>query len=581
MYKDFFGFRERPFKLVPDPSYLFLSRSHEEALAHLNYALTQGDGFVMITGEVGTGKTTLCRSFLRDLQEDTAAAYVFNPRLDSLQLLKAINDEFGIDPSADNTKDLIDTLNAFLMERKADGCSVILLIDEAQNLSMPVLEQLRLLSNLETSTHKLIQIILVGQPELARMLESYELRQLGQRITLSCRLAPLSYSETMAYIQHRIHIAIQRPAVRFSRSALRAVHKYAGGVPRLINMACDRALLTAFGRNRRDITGPIVRSAVAELTDRAEGRRGGSARGKDLLVLALLCLVLVITLVHRPVDIISSNDTGETGWGAPRPLPLVEEPVTVATAEAEKPGIEGAFPRDPGAEPVVNLADILADIGSIGPRRSGIEAILSLWVPTPQVDPQLNDILADGEYFRIAARQNGLLVRTIGCDLNLVRSLELPAIVGLRVDGSSSVGYLTLTGIGPDRITLMGGERYGRIEADPEVLMANCAGSIHIVWKDFHTLTGLIPYSSPPDSVIALKMLLLNAGFDGIEVNPIYGENAERAVREIQHGHRIGVDGVVGAFTKIVLYNRIHALEIPHITGSDTEASRTQRIRQL
>ena len=186
MYKNFFGLREKPFKLVPNPVYLFLSRSHEEALAHLNYALTQGDGFVLITGEVGTGKTTLCRAFLDDLKENTEAAYVFNPKLDSLQLLKAINDEFGIDSDADNTKDLIDVLNVFLMRKKAAGCNVILLVDEAQNLSKPVLEQLRLLSNLETNTHKLIQIILVGQPELAEMLETYELRQLGQRITLSC-----------------------------------------------------------------------------------------------------------------------------------------------------------------------------------------------------------------------------------------------------------------------------------------------------------------------------------------------------------------------------------------------------------
>ena len=165
MYENFFGFKEKPFKLVPNPEYLFLSKSHEEALAHLTYALSQGDGFVEITGEVGTGKTTLCRAFLENLDDDAIAAYIFNPKLDPRQLIKTINDELGIKCKTDNTKDLIDNLNNFLMRQKTLRKKVLLLIDEAQNLSKNVLEQLRLLSNLETSKEKLLQIILVGQPE--------------------------------------------------------------------------------------------------------------------------------------------------------------------------------------------------------------------------------------------------------------------------------------------------------------------------------------------------------------------------------------------------------------------------------
>ena len=196
MYNNFFGFKEKPFKLVPNPAYFFLSKCHEEALAHLNYAISQGDGFVQITGEVGTGKTTLCRAFLESLDSNTKPAYIFNPKLGPKQLLMTINDEFGIETKSDTTKELIDNLNAFLMRNKASGNRVILLIDEAQNLSKNVLEQLRLLSNLETNKDKLLQIILVGQPELAEMLESRELRQIGQRITLSYYLTPLSFSET-------------------------------------------------------------------------------------------------------------------------------------------------------------------------------------------------------------------------------------------------------------------------------------------------------------------------------------------------------------------------------------------------
>ncbi|MBW2711993.1 MAG: AAA family ATPase, partial [Deltaproteobacteria bacterium] len=226
MYENFFGFKERPFKLVPNPAYLFLSKSHEEVLAHLAYAVIQGDGFMEITGEVGTGKTTLCRAFLENLDHNTKAAYIFNPNLNSVQLLKTINDEFDINSDADNTKDLIDTLNSFLIMQKTQGNNTILLIDEAQNLTKEVLEQLRLLSNLETAKHKLLHIILVGQPELKKTLNSFELRQLSQRISLSCQIIPLNYKEVTEYIEHRISIASQKPGVKFTRAAYRSIYKY-------------------------------------------------------------------------------------------------------------------------------------------------------------------------------------------------------------------------------------------------------------------------------------------------------------------------------------------------------------------
>jgi general secretion pathway protein A len=178
MYQNFFGFKERPFQLVPNPAYLFLSPSHEEALAHLTYATSQGDGFVVVTGEVGTGKTTLCRAFIESLDDQTEVAYIFNPKLTAIELLQTICDEFGIQTSADTTKAIIDAFNAFLMEKKSQGLQVLLIIDEAQNLNHDVLEQVRLLSNIETNTEKLLQIILVGQPEMADLLDSYELRQL-------------------------------------------------------------------------------------------------------------------------------------------------------------------------------------------------------------------------------------------------------------------------------------------------------------------------------------------------------------------------------------------------------------------
>ena len=314
MYSNFFGFKERPFKLLPDPTYLFLSKSHEEALAHLKYAVEHGDGFVEITGEVGTGKTTLCRVFLDRLSDDTEAAYIFNPRLDEVQLLKAINDELHIASSGKNAKELVDALNAFLMQMKAANKNVIVIIDEAQNLSIDVLEQLRLLSNLETTRSKLIQIILVGQPELAEMLDSHELRQLGQRVTLSCYLAPLTFNETSAYIEHRLQIALTKPGRLFSKSALKEIYKYASGIPRLINIICDRSLLIAYSRNRKKISGNMVRMAIRELWSRGDHRkRFPLKRRTTAAIMVAAAVVLAVLLLPGIVQ-------RETGVGPTDPI---------------------------------------------------------------------------------------------------------------------------------------------------------------------------------------------------------------------------------------------------------------------
>ncbi len=299
MYNKFFGFKEKPFKLVPNPKYLFLSKSHEEALAHLSYAVSQGDGFVEITGEVGTGKTTLCRVFLDGLDESVEAAYIFNPKLDALQLLKTINDEFNISSAPDNIKELIDILNVFLIEQKAADKKIIVLIDEAQNLSKEVLEQLRLLSNLETTRDKLLQIILVGQPELGEMLGSYELRQLSQRITINCNLSPLSFQETTEYIRHRIALASHRAGPQFDRTAYRAIYKYSRGIPRLINIACDRALLNGFSRNSYNVTGSIAKEAIKELTKMHDTQPSSNLQGKPAFtVLATVLIISLILLLH-------------------------------------------------------------------------------------------------------------------------------------------------------------------------------------------------------------------------------------------------------------------------------------------
>ncbi len=299
MYEPFYGFEEKPFKLTPDPAFLFLSATHEEAWAHLKYALSQDEGFMVITGEVGTGKTTLCRSFMEQLDDTNHVAYIFNPKMDARQLLQAVNDEWGlVSESSDTIKTLMDRLNSFLLERKIANESVLLLIDEAQNLSVDILEQLRLLSNLETTKEKLLLIVLVGQPELVKVLESHELRQLTQRISLSCSLLPLDLSETSAYIASRCSVAAKKSIMPFSGTAVRMIHQYSGGIPRLINIACDRALLVGFNEEEPRVTRGIVRKAIGEVSALKSSKPAQQRfqKGQRWGVVGLVVLLLVIAL---------------------------------------------------------------------------------------------------------------------------------------------------------------------------------------------------------------------------------------------------------------------------------------------
>lgn len=293
MYPKYFGLKEPSFSITPDPHYLFLSGQHREALAHLLYGAGGGGGFVLLTGEVGTGKTTVCRAFLEQLPEGVDIALVLNPAMTATELLHAICDEFRVElpAGAPSVKAMLDHLNRFLLDAHARGRRPVLIIDEAQNLRPKVLEQIRLLTNLETSKQKLLQIFLIGQPELRMLLASPDLRQLNQRITARYHLTPLGPKETAAYVDHRIAVAgVERPL--FTARALKRVHRYAKGVPRLINLLCDRALLGAAVSRRLQVTPQIVDAAAREVIDRADPAlpRRRSALGAAAAVFAALGL---------------------------------------------------------------------------------------------------------------------------------------------------------------------------------------------------------------------------------------------------------------------------------------------------
>jgi len=267
MYEDFYGLKEKPFSLTPDPKFLYLSESHRFALEHLIYGITQREGFMLITGDVGTGKTTICRALLERLDEQTKTALILNPQISERELLLSIVSEFGITFSSRSKKEIIDRLNQFLLQRLASGGGTALIIDEAQNLSLPVLEQIRLLSNLETEKEKLLQIILVGQPELRDKVNLPVLRQLNQRISVRYCLRPLTRDETKKYIEHRLMVAGSEGNITFSGRALSLIFKYSGGIPRLVNLLADRVMLGGFSKQTYSITPGIVKSAAESLGD--------------------------------------------------------------------------------------------------------------------------------------------------------------------------------------------------------------------------------------------------------------------------------------------------------------------------
>ena len=270
MYTSFFGLSEKPFAITPDPRYLYLSERHAEALAHLLYGINESGGFIQLTGEVGTGKTTVVRTLLSRIPHHADVAVIMNPRITPVEFLLTICEELGIaveDADRGSVKQMVDALNRRLLTAHAEGRRVIVIVDEAQNLSADVLEQVRLLTNLETPTQKLLQIILIGQPELRDLLDRTELRQLAQRITGRYHLNPLSREETKGYVRHRLRVAGASSEI-FGASAVNEVHRLSSGIPRVINVTCDRALLGAYTREVRKVTAALVRRAAGEVYGR-------------------------------------------------------------------------------------------------------------------------------------------------------------------------------------------------------------------------------------------------------------------------------------------------------------------------
>ncbi|MBD8531961.1 MULTISPECIES: ExeA family protein [unclassified Massilia] len=442
MYTNYFNLKQAPFSIAPDPRYLFMSERHREALAHLLYGINSGGGFVLLTGEIGAGKTTVCRCFIEQVPDNCRLAYIFNPKLTVGELLQSVCEEFRIAaPGGEGgVKGYVDAINAYLLESHAQGRNNVLVIDEAQNLAPDVLEQLRLLTNLETSERKLLQIILIGQPELRTMLARPELEQLAQRVIARYHLGPLSEPETGAYIAHRMAVAGSQGAPVFPAAVVAQVHRLTGGVPRRINLLCDRALLGAYVENSREVTRTILARAAEEVfagdaAAPARPARWPLVAGALLAGAALSAAAAWQVLPHR---------------AAPVEAPVVAAKGTIA----------------PAAAPATALPRAHAD------EASALRALGTLW----------GAALPAGEPCQVAFRFD-LRCHAGRGGIYELRQLDRPAVITLREGRSTS--YAVLVGMDERSVTLLGsGKDAGKRErVELAALVPRFTGEYTTFWK--------------------------------------------------------------------------------------------------
>jgi general secretion pathway protein A len=559
MYTSFFGLAEKPFAITPDPRYLYLSERHAEALAHLLYGINESGGFIQLTGEVGTGKTTVVRTLLSRVPHHADVAVILNPRVTPVEFLLTICEELGLEiaeADRDSVKQMVDALNRRLLQAHAEGRRIIVLVDEAQNLSFEVLEQVRLLTNLETPTQKLLQIILIGQPELRELLDRNDLRQLAQRITGRYHLMPLSREETKGYVRHRLRVA-GAPDEIFTPAALSEVHRLSSGIPRVINVACDRALLGAYTQETRRITAALVRQAAGEVY----GRRflptwlGWVAGGVGSAVLAA-GLFTTWQLWHparAPDRVAAARHPVQSAAAAPvAALPT-------AAASAAPPATTSVAPAS-APPPVASIHDLLAENSANTSDTAAFRRLLSLW----------GTAMADDKDPCGQAHKAGLSCLEQRGSWAQVRALNRPAILTLT-DDAGQRHRVVLSALDDKYATVDLGEHNHRVALDD--LSRDWFGDFTVIWKPKTLRTRLLTVGMQGDEVRWLRRSLnaLHGGASDPEQADVFDEQLAIAVQNFQREHRLNVDGIAGLQTQVVLDT---ALAEP---GSPMLASNVQR----
>ena len=541
MYTSFFGLQEKPFAITPDPRYLYLSERHAEALAHLLYGINEAGGFIQLTGEVGTGKTTIIRSLLEQLPANADVALILNPRVTPAEFLLTICEELRIpvpEPGRGSVKLLMDLIGRRLLDTHARGRRVVLIVDEAQNLSAHTLEQVRLLTNLETATTKLLQIILIGQPELRDLLARPELRQLAQRITARYHLNPLSSEETAGYIKHRMRVA-GATAEAFTPASLAEVHRLSGGVPRIINVICDRALLGAFTHEDHRVSGKLVRDAATQVYGRpmpAPWLRWAII-GSIAAALALVAAGLWSLLASRPP---ASADA------------TAAEAALVASNQIARAETTEAPPPAPPS-----FDEVLARHGNDTTTEAALGKLFASWGAT--YDP------SGGRGCDQAAHQGLECLFQKGSWAQL-RTLNRPAILTLT-DDIGRTHQVLLTSLGEETATIdLGGE-------SRPVSIAGMSrywfGDFLLLWRPpLAVAKALAPGMRGADVRWLRENLRVAQGLPAAPAgSDFYDEDLARLVQDFQRQHRLNIDGVAGVQTQIVLDTVVNATGSPTIVA--------------
>ena len=537
MYLDYYGFKEKPFTITPNPRFIFLSKNHKEVFAHLLYGIQHHAGFIEVTGEVGTGKTTVLRTLLNQLDEDTyRVALILNPCLSSYELLRSISREFGIAGEENTIADLLESLNRFLLEQHGQGRTVVLVIDEAQNLEPQVLEQIRLLSNLETETDKLIQIVLVGQPELGTLLEKQELRQLSQRVTVRYHLRPMDFQDTRAYIEHRLEIAGFPRAAVFTEGALKKIFSFSSGYPRLINIVCDRALLIGYTEGRREISAKMIGTAITEVRRESRKRRAfrpawATAAGAGLL---LLGAGFYLGTLRQPAK--------------PGPETMA---TTSSTAIAVKPVLPETGP-------------LRHDLALTPESENAIEAFNAvgrLWGVRPVVQYQ-GKLAPDLD--RLAERRQLRILRVSG-SFNDLLLLDSPALLEVRLPGNAGKRYIAITGIAGSQVSVTPALA-GKKTVSRDELATLWSGQGYIPWRNYEEIRDIATPETTGAQVTRLQRLLATAGVYQGRPTGVFDQGTISAVEQLQKRRGVPVDGKIGEHTLLLLY-QTGTFNVPRLTA--------------
>jgi general secretion pathway protein A len=546
VYSEFFGLNEKPFAITPDPRYLYMSARHTDALAHLLYGISESGGFIQLTGEVGTGKTTLIRSVLEQLPAKADIALILSPQLTTLEFLATIVEELRCPAPADRTvKAHIDVLNTHLMQAHAEGRRVVLIVDEAQTLSPELLEQIRLLTNLETSKQKLLQIILIGQPELRELLDRPEMRQIAQRITGRYHLEPLRRDETRAYVSHRLRVAGTQNDI-FTKRAVAALYKHARGIPRLINVIADRALLAAYTKDQRTVDVKLVSAAAAEVFGI---RRKAPWWPLAAAMAGAAAVVLGVTNVGRAPAVQDPRQEPFLGAPASPPAQSAALAVDASSTPARSEAVAAANP-----EPT--LAALLEDPKFALTTDGAIAELLALWgapYDSARGEPCLQ---AQERGLRCLYQRRGTLGE--------LRRVNWPAVLSLvTADGREQA--VVVTGLGYDRAQLVANG--SKFELPLAELSFYWFGDHLLLWRPGDAPARDLAPGVDDDGVRWLRATLAKLAGEtaAVESSTLYDDALEQRVRAYQRSRQLTVDGIVGARTQIAMLAELGLPDTPSL----------------